>query len=107
MAPIRCPDCGIQAYDKASNCAGCGRPLASFPSIVLPTENSRSYAGEWLQDTVFPTQNSRSCAGEWPHNNRSWFCSREFTTLKGINRPRPEGTQDDTYSMDSLSLLPA
>jgi hypothetical protein len=31
-------------------------------------------------------ENSRSCAGKWLHNNRLWFCSWEFTTLKGINR---------------------
>jgi hypothetical protein len=29
-------------------------------------------------------ENSRSCAGKWLYNNRLWFSSREFTTLKGI-----------------------
>ena len=33
---------------------------------------------------VLVIENSRSCAGKWLYNNRLWFCSREFTTLKGI-----------------------
>ena len=33
---------------------------------------------------MFPIENSRSCAGKWLHNNRLWFCPREFTTLKGM-----------------------
>ena len=33
---------------------------------------------------MFPIENSRSCEGKWLHNNRLWFCPREFTTLKGM-----------------------
>jgi hypothetical protein len=31
-------------------------------------------------------ENSRSYASKWLHDNRLWFCSREFTTLKGIKK---------------------
>ena len=34
--------------------------------------------------TVLLIENSGSCAGKWLYNNRLSFCSREFTTLKGI-----------------------
>jgi len=36
---------------------------------------------------LLPIENSRSCAGKWLYNNRLSFCSREFTTLKGIRCP--------------------
>ena len=33
---------------------------------------------------MLPIENSRYCVGKRLYNNRPWFCSREFTTLKGI-----------------------
>ena len=81
------PDARTAAHSGAL--AGhCHRVLVSTDiscvSIVLLIQNSRSCAGKWPYNIVFPTENPRSCAGTWPHNNRLSFCSREFTTLKGM-----------------------
>ena len=34
-------------------------------------------------DMVLAIEISRICAGMWFHNERLWFCPREFTTLQG------------------------
>ena len=60
------------------------------------------YYNPWLKQEnddciVLLIENSRFCAGKRLYNNRLWFRSREFTTLKGIlQRNRlvgPEGFQ--------------
>jgi hypothetical protein len=66
---------------------------------VVSTDNREAGEAEDLPAVVILVliDNSGSCAGKWLYNNRLWFCSREFTTLKGIiasgrvNVPPSEG----------------
>ena len=37
MSLITCPDCKKEVSDKAPNCPGCGRPMASFSSKSIQT----------------------------------------------------------------------
>jgi hypothetical protein len=58
--------------------------MSTSHCIVITIGISGLWAGKQLYNIVFPTENPRSCADTWPHNNKLWFCSREFTTLKGM-----------------------
>jgi hypothetical protein len=54
---------------------------------------------------VLLIEDSRSCVGKRPYDNMLWFCSWEFTTLKGYLLPDQAWTSGP--QMVSSSGIPA
>jgi hypothetical protein len=57
-------------------------------------------------DILILIENSGSCAGKWLCNNRLWFCSREFTTLKGISSDMGRWGSSDECSAVEMKTHP-